>query len=419
VVTTEPPGPAASIPVAAEVIDIGWRRDFRWRWAAFATSEAGSALGYAALPIVAVLVFAASDWQVSLLSVLAGVVSAVLALPLGPWIEHRRKVPVMVTADLLRFAVIMSVPVAALFGVLTYWQLCVVAILQMVARMAFDSAGVAQLRTLVPEPHRGAANGRFETTLWSANTIGPAVGGVLISWLGATVTMVLDALSFLVSALLLRRLRTSEPEPPPRQVEQHWTRDLTAGWRYILRHPGLAGLFWNAMIFGGSIMALSPLLVVLVLRDLGFAAWQYGLITGAAGVAGIIGSLLTGPVTKRLGRHRVLLFTGIGRNVWLLLIPFAPASAIGLVMIATSQFLLVFFAGMFSPSFATYRMNATDDAHMSRVVMTWSITNKVVQPVSIAAAGLLAAATSARLAVAVIAVILLTGIVFLPWRQER
>ncbi|NYH45776.1 hypothetical protein HNR22_005503 [Micromonospora jinlongensis] len=187
----------------------------------------------------------------------------------------------MITADLLQFVVLASVPVAALFGMLTYWQLCLVTVVQMVARMVFDAAGVAQLRTLVPKPYRGAANGRFETTLWSVNTIGPAVGGVLISWLGATVTMVLDAVSFLISALLLRQLRESEPAPPLRRTDSHWTRDVTAGWRYIFRHRGLTGLYWNAMIFGGCILAVSPLLVVLMLRDLGFAAWQYGLVNDA------------------------------------------------------------------------------------------------------------------------------------------
>jgi MFS family permease len=156
-----------------------------------------------------------------------------------------------------------------------------------------------------------------------------------------------------------------------------------------------------------------------MLRDLGFTAWQYGLITGVAGIAGIVGSALAKPVTQRFGQHRVLLFAGIGRNVWLFLVPFAPASTVGLVMITASQFLLVFFAGMFSPTFATYRMNATDDVHMSRVVMAWSITNKIIQPISIAAAGLLAAATSARTAIAALAAILLTGVVFLPWRHAR
>ncbi|GIF18226.1 MFS family permease [Actinoplanes tereljensis] len=393
-----------------------WRADFRRRWAAFAVGEFGSALGYSALPIVAVLVLGASDFRVSLLTVLAGLVSAAVALPLGPWIEHHRKMPVMVVADLVRFAVVASVPVAAWFGVLSYWHLCLVAVVQMAARLAFDSAGVAQLRTLVPAEHRADANGRFETTRWTANAVGPPVGGVLISWLGATVTMVLDAVSFLVSALLLRGLRVSEPAPPPRATGQHWLRDVTAGWRYILGHRGLAALFWNSMIFGGCLMALVPLMAVFVLRDLGFPAWQYGLITGVSSVAGIVGSMLVKPVTRRLGEHRTLLLGGIGRNLWLGLVPLATAGLSGLVLLAASEFLLVLFAGLFSPSFATYRMNATDDAHMSRVVMAWSITNKVVQPVFIAAAGALAAVTSARTALTVLAVILLTGIAFLPWR---
>jgi predicted MFS family arabinose efflux permease len=322
----------------------------------------------------------------------------------------------MVAADLLRFAMIVSVPVAAYFDVLTYWQLCAVAVVLMVARLAFDAAGVAQLRSLVPRKHRAEANGRFETTLWSANTVGPPVGGVLISWVGATATMVLDALSFLASALLLRRLQ--EPSPPRRPAEHHWAREITAGWRHIFAHRGLTALFWNSMIFGGCVLALTPLLTVLVLRDLGFPAWQYGVISGVAGVAGVAGSLLARPLGRRLGEHPLLLVSGVGRNLWLPLIALAPASPAGLVLICAAEFLLVFFAGMFSPTFATYRMNATDDTHMSRVVMAWSVTNKTVQPVFIAAAGLLAAATSARTAIAVLGVMLILGVALLPWKQS-
>ncbi|WP_255657169.1 MFS transporter [Actinoplanes sp. L3-i22] len=399
------------------MIDLRWRRDFRRRWAAFAASEAGSALGYSALPIVAILVLDASDLQVSTLTVLAGVVGAVVALPLGPWIEHHRKLPVMVAADLLRFVAIASVPAAALLGILTYGQLCLVAVVQMAARLAFNSAGAAQLRTLVPAEHRAAANGRLETTLWTAHSIGNPAGGALVSGIGATAAMVLDAVSFLVSALLLGRLRGTEPQPPPRAGKHHWAHDVTAGWRYIAGHRGLAALFGNSIIFGGCIMAVSPLLAVLVLRDLGFAAWQFGLISGVSAVAGILGSMLCKPLTSRFGGHAVLLLAGVGRNLWLWLIPFAPASTGGLVMIVTSDFLLIFFAGMFNPTFATYRMNATDDAHMSRVTLAWSITTKALQPVFIAAAGALAAATSAKTSLTVLAVVLLAGTAPLPWRR--
>lgn len=414
------PAPTAVAPTAsdqAQAADQAWRTDFRWRWAAQAASEFGSAVGYSALPIVAVLLLDASDFQVSLLTVLSSLVSAALALPLGPWIEFHRKRPVMVAADLLRFVAAGSIPLAAYLGHLTYWQLCAVAITQMAATLAFGSASVADLRTLVPQRFRGEANSRFETTLWTANTFGPPAGGLLISWLGATTSMLVDAASYLASAAGIRRMRTPEPPPPRRTADHHWARDLLAGWRYILRHRALAALFWNSLVFGGCIMAASPLLTVFMLRDRGFAAWQYGLVFGAAGLAGIAGSLLAKPVLHRFGQHRVLLVTGVGRNLWLGLIPFASATTGGLLLITASELLLLLFVGVFNPTFATYRMNVTDDEHMARVALAWSISSKTAQPLFIAAAGLLAVVTSAQTVLLILAAILLTASLLLPWRE--
>lgn len=407
----------AAISEALEGTDREWRRDFRWRWAAQAAGEAGSAVGYAALPIVAVLLLDASDFQVSLLSVMSSVAAAFLALPLGPWIEFHRKRPVMVGADLLRFIAMASIPVAAYLGWLTYWHLCAVAVIRMAATVAFNSASTADLRNLVPKAHRAEANSRFETTLWTANTFGPPAGGLLISWLGATASLVVDAASYLASALGIRRLRTPEPPAPTRTPEHHWAKDFLAGWHYILGHRGLAALFWNSLVFGGCIMASSPLITVFILRDKGFQPWQYGVVFGVSGVAGVAGSLLVKPAVRRFGERKVLLVAGAGRNLWLGLIPLASAGAGGLVLITLSELLLLVFVGVFNPVFATYRMNNTDDQHMSRVTMAWSISTRTVQPVFIAAAGAFAAATSARTAMFVLAAILLTATVLLPWRE--
>ncbi|MDG4795449.1 MFS transporter [Micromonospora sp. WMMD1082] len=174
------------------------------------------------------------------------------------------------------------------------------------------------------------------------------------------------------------------------------------------------------MVFGGCITAASPLLTVFMLRDLGFAPWQYGLVLGVSALAGVAGALLARPLTGRLGPHTVLLAAGVGRCVWLGLIPLAPATVAGLTLIAVAEFGLLLFVGLFNPTFATYRMNATADEYLSRVVMAWSITSRTVQPIFIAAAGVLAAATTARTVLLVLAAILLTAIALLPWRdQER
>jgi predicted MFS family arabinose efflux permease len=392
--------------------------DFHRLWSAYSISALGSALSAGALPLIAMLVLHSSDFQVSLLAAVSGVASAVIALPLGPRIEFRHKRPAMISADLLRFMALGSVPVVAALGALTYAQLCLVGVVETACAIVFTAASGAHLKALVPARQRTEANSRFETTLWTATSAGPPLGGLLISWLGATATVAVDAVSFLLSALGIRSLRSPEPQPPTRGAEQHWVRDIASGWRYVAGHRGLHALFWNAMVFGGSIMLVSPLMAVLMLRDLGFEPWQYGLALGLPGFGGILGSLVTKPLVRRAGQRTVLLTFGVLRTVWMGLIPLARPGTAGLVLIVLSETLLLFCAGVFNPTFATYRMNATSDAYMARVVAAWSISSKSVQPVFIAAGGVLAAATNTRTAITVAAVILLSSAVLLPWRIQ-
>src|SRR5689334_15220267 len=114
------------------------------------------------MPLVAVLVLKVPSFQVSLLAALGGLAAAVLALPAGPWIEFRRKRPAMIGADLARAVAVISVPVAALAGVLTYAQLCVVAVVQAVGVIVFNAASGSHLKALVSAEDRATANGRFE-----------------------------------------------------------------------------------------------------------------------------------------------------------------------------------------------------------------------------------------------------------------
>ena len=109
-------GQGADPPTSSAV---GFGRDFRLLWRAYSISELGSAVGAGALPLLAVLVLHSSALKVSLLAALSGIASAAIAMPMGPWIEFRRKRPVMIGADLLRSTALGSLPVAAILGMLT------------------------------------------------------------------------------------------------------------------------------------------------------------------------------------------------------------------------------------------------------------------------------------------------------------
>ncbi|MGW3787598.1 MFS transporter [Micromonospora chokoriensis] len=391
-------------------------RDFRRLWGAYSVSQAGSAIGAGALPLVAILLLDSSSLQISLLAVISGLASAVIVLPLGPWIEFRRKRPAMIGADLLRCAALTSVPIAAALGAVTYEQLCVVAVVQTAGTIVFSAASGAHLKHLVTVEQRVTANSRFETSQWTANSLGAPIGGVLVSWLGATASIIVDAASFLMSALGIRRLRSPEPPPPTRQPAPSRGRDVIEGWQHILHHPGLRALFINAIIFGGAITASTPIIAVFMLRDLHLAPWQYGLALGLPCLGGILGSLTAGPLTTRYGLRRVLLTTGVARTLWMGFIPLAPPGTPGLIIITLADTLLLFMAGSFNPTFAAYRMNHTSEHCLSRVLTAWSITSKLTQPIFIAAAGILAAATGPRAALTATAALTLTSAAFLPWK---
>ncbi|MFD5816228.1 MFS transporter [Streptomyces sp. NPDC127038] len=394
-------------------------QDFRRLWVAYAVSAAGSAVGMGALPLIALLVLDSSAFQVSLLAALSAVASGVIALPLGVRIEHRYKRPVMITTDLVRCAALASIPLAMAFDGLTFTQLCAVGVLQTAASVAFDAASGAHLKALVPAEHRLRANSLFETTGWITVSAGPPVGGLLIAVLGAAATPVVDALSFLGSALGIRSIREPESTPPKRSAASHLGRDIAAGWQYLLRHPGLRPLFFNALLFGGSIMMTSPLMAVLMLDDLGLTPWQYGLALGLPCLGGVLGSRLTPLLTRRIGVHRVLLMSGVARTLWTILLPLTPSGALGVFVIVAADFGLLFSAGVFGPAFTTYRMAATPDAFMSRVGTSWSVGSRTCQAIFMIAGGLIAAATGVRGALLIAGLLCMASALLLPWRRAR
>jgi MFS family permease len=189
------------------------------------------------------------------------------------------------------------------------------------------------------------------------------------------------------------------------------------GWRYILAHPGLRALFLNSQIFGAALLAASPLLAVLMLRELRFPAWQYGLAWGLPCLGGVLGALALKPLARRFGEHRVLLASGAGRTVGLCLLAATPAGPAGLMLVIVVQTVALFGSGVFNPAFATYRMTETEDPFLSRVISCWSITSRISQPVGIALGGVLAATTDIRTAVLICGVVVVASTAMLPWRS--
>ncbi|MEU9802101.1 MFS transporter [Streptomyces sp. NPDC051000] len=395
-------------------------RPFGWLWTAYAISTLGTWLAFDAFPLIAILVLHAGPTEVSLLAAAGLAVGAVVALPLGPWLEFRRKRPLMVAMDLVRFAALTSVPAAFVLGRLDFAQLLVVAVVVGAADIVFTASAGACVKALVRPRDLLVANGRFESTTWTATMIGPPLGGAAIAAFGPVVTVVANAVSHLLSAAGIRAMGgPPEPRPVPAQAPpRSRIGDLFEGWRYILTDSALRPLFFNTVLVSGLIMATSPLLAVLMLGRLGFAPWQYALAFAVPCVGGLIGSRSAPRLVARFGRHRVMLTAGTLRACWSLGTAFVGPGAAGLVFLMAVEFGLITCMGVFNPVFATHRLERTPTDRVVRTLAAWSVTSKATIAVLTALWGLLAAVTGPRTAIAIAGLLMLTTPLLLP-RHER
>ncbi|TDV48015.1 MFS transporter [Actinophytocola oryzae] len=389
-----------------------WRRTslggtFGWLWAAYAVSAYGTGLGFGALSVVAITVLHAGSAEVAVLSSSGLAIGALLAVPLGPWTEFRAKRPVMIATDVARFAVLASVPLVYWLGALSFAQLLVVAIVTAAAKIAFAAASGAYLRTVVPADRLLVATSRFESTTWSATIVGPPLGGAAIGLLGPVTTVVLDAVSYLLSALGITAIREPERPPPARTAPARRWGDVVEGWRYLLAHRTLRRFFVNVMLVNGLIMATEPLLSVLMLSELGFPVWQYGLAFAVPCVGGLVGSRLARRVVRRLGERAVLRVFGTVRACWPVGLVFIQPGVAGLVVVIVTELGLIACISLFNPVLVAYRLRNTDEDRQARVLTAWSITSSVSIASITVLWGLLAQVTGPRAALALAGVALL------------
>ncbi len=393
-------------------------RQFGWLWAAYAVSAYGTGFGFGAFALIAIRVLHAGPAEVSALSAAGLAVGAAVAVPLGPWVEFRRKRQVMVAMDLARFAALLSIPVAFALGRLSFAQLLAVSVIVAAAKIAFGAASGAYLKTLVRPEDLLVANGRFESTTWTSIVAGPPLGGAAIGLFGPVTTVLADAVSYLLSAAGIRAIGGPEPRPVRTGAARLRARDLLDGWRYILGSPALRPLLWNAITVNGLIMATEPLISVLMLGRLGFAPWQFGLAFAVPCVGGLIGSRLARRLAARFGQHTILRTAGTLRACWLLGLAFIRPGTAGLVLVLVVQFGLVTCCGVFNPVLATYRLQQTAGDRVARTLSAWSVTSSATIAAMTALWGVLASLTSPRTGIAAAGLLILATPLLLP-RRER
>ncbi|MFN8374073.1 MAG: MFS transporter [Anaerolineae bacterium] len=370
-----------------------WRDpDFIKLWVGQTVSEVGSHITGTGLPLIALLL-AATPEQMGLLSALVALPVLLFGLFAGVWVDRLRRRPLMITADIGRCLILLSVPAAALTGHLSFELLCAVAVLSGVLSLLFNTAYHAALPALVERQRLLEANTRLATTSAAAEIGGPPLAGVLVQVLSAPLAMVLDALSFLVSALSLLLIRKEEPAPLPREQSQSVVTEIVEGLRVLWRQPILRTLTLVAVMdnFFGSFFAV--LYSLYVVRDLGQSAFTLGVLVGAGGVGALVGSLLVGRLRWRLG-HTLIGGRLIGSALGLLSLMVTGNFAV--VALFLSQLIGDTAGSIYRVHEKSLQQGLVPDALLGRANASVNFLTQGIMPLGALVAGALAGVLGAR-----------------------
>jgi MFS family permease len=302
-----------------------WRdRNFTTFWAGQALGQFGAQLGQLALPVLAVTLLQASEFQVGVLNAAGLAAFLAVGLPAGAWVDRWLKRRTMITADLVRMAAMATVPLLWWSGSLEIWHLYAVAGILGTATVFFDVAYQSYVPVLLPAPHVQEANSKLEATAQIARIGGPAAGGALLAVVSAPVLFVGEAAGYLLSAVFLGRTRDSE-ERVPAAVRRPLPVEIREGLSFVVRHPLISRIAacTGGMNFSG--MLIYTLMPVLVLRNLGLGPQGMGLIMTLGAVGGLLGAVLAPRVASRLGEGSAIPMCAVASSVFVLLVPLAGA----------------------------------------------------------------------------------------------
>jgi MFS family permease len=364
-------------------------RDTRFArlWAGETVSHFGDRITELALPLIAVLMLAATPFDVGLLTAAIWTPN-LLGLLVGSWTDRRaRKKSILVMADLLRAAALLSVPAAYLFGTVTLTQLFVVALLTGLGQVLFMSGYQSLYVSIVDRSDYVRAGSRLTMSRSASYVAGPPLGGFLVQTLTAPIAVLADALSFLVSAVLIARIPV---EPEPVRERSSLLAEARAGLRYVLAHRYLRAALGCVTTLNFFTFIAQALLVLFASRTLGLSSGVIGVALGVGATGGLAGALLAPRLSRRFGVGRVIVAGAVLFPAPIALVAFAggPVWAAA-VLAALTQAVAGAGVMLFDINLNAVQTAVTADHMRSRVAGVFSTVNYGARPLGALTGGLL------------------------------
>jgi MFS family permease len=370
-----------------------WRdRNFLTMWAGQALSQFGAQITELAIPVLAVLVLNATEFQVGVLNAAQVAAFLVVGLPAGAWIDRMRKRHVMIWADVVRALALGAIPVLYLTGVLEIWHLVVVALVMGVATVFFDVSNQSIIPSLVRPGQIAEANGKLQSTEQLAGLAGPAVGGWIVGVLAAPLAIIVTACTYVASFVALIFTKDHEQRRP---AEDHAPihKEIGEGLRWVFGNPLLARIVGTTGTANFFSTISGTLLPIFVLRELGLTPQMLGIVFSLGAVGGLVGAVATPHIVRWVGEARAIPISAIA----FCLVPFfLPAVSLvpdlAFPLLIVQGFIMSFTILLYNITQVTFRQRITPPRLLGRMNASIRFVVWGVMPIGALLAGILATA---------------------------
>lgn len=289
-------------------------------WTGETISVFGTEVTSLLISLLAVVVLDASPIWVGIINAALWLPWVLIGLPTGAWVDHRTPRAVMVTSDLAAAIALLSIPLAWMFDALTPLHLAIVTFAVGTTNVFFRSAYPKLLATLVRRDDLAPANSYLTSSESIAQVGGPPIGGVFAGLFAPAVAVLLDAVSYVVSAAFLLFAAPGGQEAAPTTRQGSLRERIATGWRFAFADPYLRYFTIQGALSNTGLTGFQALLVLVLVREVGLSSPEAGLAVAIQGVGSLVGAVIAPAVGRRLGSARgtVILFCGVGVGALLL-----------------------------------------------------------------------------------------------------
>ncbi len=402
--------------------------EFSRFWWGEAVSGLGSAITFLALQTIVLVTLGGSAVQVGWLNSARWLPYLLLGLVVGALVDRVRRRPVMVISDLVRAGLLGLIPLAWAFDVLTFALLVVIVLLFGTASLVNDAASMSFVPRLVPRQHLQRAHARLDGAGAVAQTAGPAVAGALIRVLGAPLAVLVDALTYLFSAVMVASLKgVHEPTAarPANVGARGLAREVRDGARWVYGGSGLRRLAISTHVWFAGQAVLLVLVVPYGYLQLDLSALQLGLVFAVAGLGALVGAWTSTAVGLRLGTGGAIICSHVVTALGVVIMLGAasvPAGWAGAAVLAAGQLCHGWAMGTSNSHEMSFRQALTPDELQARTNTTMRSLNRAVIVAISPVAGLLAEQIGYRQTLAAAAAIFVASALILalsPFRRVR